>query len=141
MCCLGFDTDTALFCLQSQDLEIAMHGRFVTDVIVVMLLLLVGAYTVKCNETNGSGIHMASGSDGSSGGSGDVDGNSTFIMPSVSLSGPTSTPPNSPTDHTTSTAPPVGFKLVLIVAGGAAGALLFLILLFSCCCCCWYYKK
>lgn len=118
-----------------------MHGRFVTDVIVVMLLLLVGAYTVKCNETNGSGIHMASGSDGSSGGSGDVDGNSTFIMPSVSLSGPTSTPPNSPTDHTTSTDPPVGFKLVLIVAGGAAGALLFLILLFSCCCCCWYYKK
>ena len=130
-------TDTGLFCLQSQDPARDMHGNFV---IVVILLLLVEAYTVRCNETSGSGIHMASGSDGSSGGSGDVNGNSTFIMPSVSLLGPTSTPPNSPTGHTTSPPSPVGFKLVLIVAGGAAGALLFLILL-VCCCCCWYCKK
>lgn len=137
MCCLIFITDTGLFCLQSQDPARDMHGKFV---IVVILLLLVETHTVRCNETSGSGIHMASGSDGSSGGSGDVDGNSTFIMPSVSLSGPTSTPPNSPTGHTTSPPSPVGFKLVLIVAGGAAGALLFLIL-FVCCCCCWYCKK
>ena len=125
-----------------------MHGKLVADAVVVILLLLVGTHTVRCNETSGNGIHMGSGS----GGSGDVDSSSitwnlTSIMPSVSLLGPTSTnksPPNSPTytGHPTSTSPSnrSRFKLVLIVAGGVAGALLLPILLL-CCCCCWCYCK
>ena len=146
--CLRFSTDTELF-LSSVTRSRGMHGKLVTDAIVVILLLLMRTHTVRCKETSGNGIHMGSGSGSSSGGSGDVDSSSTTtsIMPSVSPMGPTSTnksPPNSPTytGHTTSTPPPIGskFKLVLIVAGVVAGALLLPILLL-CCCCCWYYCK
>ena len=151
MHCLRFNTDTELF-LSSVTRSRGMHGKLVTDAIVVILLLLMRTHTVRCKETSGNGIHMGSGSGSSSGGSGDVDSSSTTwnltsIMPSVSLKGPTSTnksPPNSPTytGHTTSTSPPIGskFQLVLIVAGGVAGVLLLPILLL-CCCWCWYYCK